>query len=131
MYNNIETNFIGYNTEMVISVHENKACNIQFPHGGTVYLYVTLQNNCRRINPDVTSHCSSWLYWRFLIFLSQQKDINFNCQFFRFNFSLTSNNTGFMRSEEHTSELQSRETISYAVFCLKKKKDIHGHKDRT
>ena len=28
----------------------------------------------------------------------------------------------FPRSEEHTSELQSRETISYAVFCLKKKK---------
>ena len=27
-----------------------------------------------------------------------------------------------IRSEEHTSELQSRETISYAVFCLKKKK---------
>ena len=25
------------------------------------------------------------------------------------------------RSEEHTSELQSREYISYAVFCLKKK----------
>ena len=29
------------------------------------------------------------------------------------------------RSEEHTSELQSRETISYAVFCLKKKKKTH------
>ena len=27
-----------------------------------------------------------------------------------------------MRSEEHTSELQSQSTISYAVFCLKKKK---------
>ena len=27
-----------------------------------------------------------------------------------------------MRSEEHTSELQSRPHISYAVFCLKKKK---------
>ena len=27
-----------------------------------------------------------------------------------------------VRSEKHTSELQSRETISYAVFCLKKKK---------
>src|SRR5216110_2421279 len=27
-----------------------------------------------------------------------------------------------IRSEEHTSELQSRELISYAVFCLKKKK---------
>src|SRR6058998_1343206 len=28
------------------------------------------------------------------------------------------------RSEEHTSELQSLITISYAVFCLKKKKNI-------
>ena len=27
-----------------------------------------------------------------------------------------------IRSEEHTSELQSPECISYAVFCLKKKK---------
>src|SRR3546814_9135190 len=29
---------------------------------------------------------------------------------------------GFKRSEEHTSELQSLMRISYAVFCLKKKK---------
>src|SRR3546814_464027 len=29
-----------------------------------------------------------------------------------------------MRSEEHTSELQSLMRISYAVFCLKKKKSI-------
>src|SRR3546814_4018120 len=29
-----------------------------------------------------------------------------------------------MRSEEHTSELQSLMRISYAVFCLKKKKEI-------
>src|SRR3546814_4505315 len=29
---------------------------------------------------------------------------------------------GFARSEEHTSELQSLMRISYAVFCLKKKK---------
>src|SRR5881394_970575 len=28
----------------------------------------------------------------------------------------------FVRSEEHTSELQSHHPISYAVFCLKKKK---------
>src|ERR1043165_10289362 len=28
------------------------------------------------------------------------------------------------RSEEHTSELQSRGLISYAVFCLKKKKNM-------
>src|SRR3546814_3943183 len=33
------------------------------------------------------------------------------------------------RSEEHTSELQSLMRISYAVFCLKKKKNyIHNHK---
>src|SRR3546814_4670286 len=34
------------------------------------------------------------------------------------------------RSEEHTSELQSLMRISYAVFCLKKKKtknDIYNH----
>src|SRR5213075_695633 len=30
--------------------------------------------------------------------------------------------TSGSRSEEHTSELQSRLVISYAVFCLKKKK---------
>src|SRR3546814_2053180 len=30
-----------------------------------------------------------------------------------------------LRSEEHTSELQSLMRISYAVFCLKKKKTTH------
>src|SRR3546814_5760126 len=30
-----------------------------------------------------------------------------------------------IRSEEHTSELQSLMRISYAVFCLKKKKTIN------
>src|SRR3546814_10862560 len=30
-----------------------------------------------------------------------------------------------LRSEEHTSELQSLMRISYAVFCLKKKKQEH------
>src|SRR3546814_10103834 len=30
-----------------------------------------------------------------------------------------------LRSEEHTSELQSLMRISYAVFCLKKKKNTH------
>src|SRR3546814_9458504 len=32
------------------------------------------------------------------------------------------------RSEEHTSELQSLMRISYAVFCLKKKKNQTKHK---
>src|SRR3546814_1338796 len=31
-----------------------------------------------------------------------------------------------VRSEEHTSELQSLMRISYAVFCLKKKKSNHS-----
>src|SRR3546814_9416340 len=31
------------------------------------------------------------------------------------------------RSEEHTSELQSLMRISYAVFCLKKKKNKNKH----
>src|SRR3546814_1911687 len=35
--------------------------------------------------------------------------------------------TSMGRSEEHTSELQSLMRISYAVFCLKKKKNIHTH----
>src|SRR3546814_8353430 len=33
------------------------------------------------------------------------------------------------RSEEHTSELQSLMRISYAVFCLKKKKQETRHKN--
>src|SRR3546814_5663605 len=42
--------------------------------------------------------------------------------------SLGFNSTGtasVCRSEEHTSELQSLMRISYAVFCLKKKKTNH------
>src|SRR3546814_9769152 len=33
------------------------------------------------------------------------------------------------RSEEHTSELQSLMRISYAVFCLKKKKTTNTHSE--
>src|SRR3546814_6022216 len=38
--------------------------------------------------------------------------------------------TAHLRSEEHTSELQSLMRISYAVFCLKKKNQI-THISRT
>src|SRR3546814_6293491 len=37
------------------------------------------------------------------------------------NWSVFSDKAGPIRSEEHTSELQSIMRISYAVFCLKKK----------
>src|SRR3546814_3305883 len=50
----------------------------------------------------------------------------------------TSTNRGYgIRSEEHTSELQSLMRISYAVFCLKKKKHTKNnsinqqHKEHT
>src|SRR3546814_1641421 len=36
-----------------------------------------------------------------------------------------------LRSEEHTSELQSLMRISYAVFCLKKKRYTMKHSDYT
>src|SRR3546814_8631024 len=38
--------------------------------------------------------------------------------------------TTFIRSEEHTSELQSLMRISYAVFCLKKKKSTIKNKNK-
>src|SRR3546814_1456369 len=38
---------------------------------------------------------------------------------------------GRARSEEHTSELQSLMRLSYAVFCLKKKKDTKNSDDET
>src|SRR3546814_1295150 len=47
------------------------------------------------------------------------------------NVDLTGSPTGMddPRSEEHTSELQSLMRISYAVFCLKKKKNINTRRN--
>src|SRR3546814_10604582 len=41
-----------------------------------------------------------------------------------YNLKLSKQRARAVRSEEHTSELQSLMRISYAVFCLKKKKQI-------
>src|SRR3546814_5793179 len=40
-------------------------------------------------------------------------------------FAVPQGHIGTLRSEEHTSELQSLMRISYAVFCLKKKNRTH------
>src|SRR3546814_2079066 len=40
---------------------------------------------------------------------------------------LRRNHRNGIRSEEHTSELQSLMRISHAVFCLKKNKDTNKH----
>src|SRR5213593_2769590 len=44
--------------------------------------------------------------------------------------SASSSAFGFRRSEEHTSELQSQLTISYAVCCLKKKNGAQARRVR-
>src|SRR3546814_6516869 len=44
------------------------------------------------------------------------------CDFSVMQSNITWENAQHKRSEEHTSELQSLMRISYAVFCLKKKK---------
>src|SRR3546814_2311690 len=49
-------------------------------------------------------------------------------QFNRASQALRQPGSTFKRSEEHTSELQSLMRISYAVFCLKKKKKIKTQK---
>src|SRR3546814_10467785 len=68
--------------------------------GATLLLH---DENYIKIKPTV-------LYWLFAIGLVVANI------FFR---------TNLIRSEEHTSELQSLLRISYAVFCLKKKKNRH------
>src|SRR3546814_6005205 len=45
--------------------------------------------------------------------------------------SASSSSSQRRRSEEHTSELQSLMRISYAVFCLKKKKKIQENSKST
>src|SRR3546814_1919364 len=45
-------------------------------------------------------------------------------------FPLVVHGAMLVRSEEHTSELQSLMRISYAVFCLKKKKNTHRNTNK-
>src|SRR3546814_7419412 len=54
--------------------------------------------------------------------LHQASERYYNCALLVCSFySPHVHNLAFLRSEEHTSELQSLMRISYAVFCLKKK----------
>src|SRR3546814_9004934 len=62
------------------------------------------------------------LSWRVFLVLAPEAA---TIIFFQFNgclMSLSSEKIGEVRSEEHTSELQSLMRISYAVFCLKQTK---------
>src|SRR3546814_2043927 len=61
-----------------------------------------------------------------LQFIRRARDLGYAMNEIRSLLSLT--DTGAQRSEEHTSELQSLMRISYAVFCLKKKKKTYNTK---
>src|SRR3546814_6932651 len=54
---------------------------------------------------------------------SSSPSVNFTRYVTHYAFALRVSRAARFRSEEHTSELQSLMRISYAVFCLKKKKN--------
>src|SRR3546814_4758007 len=64
----------------------------------------------KRREPHI--YVANWFYLSFIVTIAMLHIFN--------NLSIPA--TIFGRSEEHTSELQSLMRISYAVFCLKKKK---------
>src|SRR3546814_5782639 len=61
-----------------------------------------------------SSHAAEWLQYPMLFLNRWRMELLFLVSGLAVNF--------MRRSEEHTSELQSLMRISYAVFCLKKKK---------
>src|SRR3546814_2316733 len=62
---------------------------------------------------DLAGHHSRTVSWQMSIPRSNSRSSTFR------------SDSGYFRSEEHTSELQSLMRISYAVFCLKNKKSKH------
>src|SRR3546814_6332133 len=93
----------------------------------TLFPYTTLFRSC--IAPDTAcpfSHCDTAYLGR-ACFPRQQNIRNVHpctsrCSLAVYHLAHRIVDEGQMRSEEHTSELQSLMRISYAVFCLKKKK---------
>src|SRR3546814_11798931 len=73
---------------------------------GTLFPYTTLFRS-QLVHRKISLRCGSGERHRFGASLDQDAEQEVS---------------GVRRSEEHTSELQSLMRISYAVFCLKKKK---------
>src|SRR3546814_9722741 len=87
----------------------------------TLFPYTTLFRSIRGSLPSSTSlpiHSLPSLVFGFPFHYFSIPDRSRWCV----NKSLVTSTTALLRSEEHTSELQSLMRISYAVFCLKKKK---------
>src|SRR3546814_4266234 len=89
----------------------------------TLFPYTTLFRASARSAPrgQILPHRSSSLSFVLVPFLSERRD---RLQTGLFRYAPPSPYSS-PRSEEHTSELQSLMRISYAVFCLKKKKYIY------
>ena len=83
---------------------------IRLPPRSTLFPYTTL---FRSAPPDLITHKISW-------------PVEGDPRKTEVVFELRAG--AVQRSEEHTSELQSQSTISYAVFCLKKKNKDENRK---
>src|SRR3546814_13395468 len=98
----------------------------------TLFPYTTLFRSVKRV--FITEDCAELLppYLRFLRGIVDTEDLPLNVsrellqnnpRLAKIRSALCKKVLGELkRSEEHTSELQSLMRISYAVFCLKKKK---------
>src|SRR3546814_8572758 len=69
---------------------------------------------------------TGWVF-RWIIFMEAQEVPKYGAGLYLYKMPMGSDGLlgmlGVLRSEEHTSELQSLMRLSYAVFCLKKKKN--------
>src|SRR3546814_9289469 len=99
-----------------------------FPRGGSIGDHS--RGRAAMASGDIRIGISGWTYgrWRGVFYpekLPRKHELGFAARCFP---SIEINGTFYRllqpdsRSEEHTSELQSLMRISYAVFCLKKKK---------
>src|SRR3546814_1474254 len=86
----------------------------------TLFPYTTLFRSippARNLSLDITTK-SSKIFYTFVRLVLCVKD---NLYHMKYSTTLLLVVSILLRSEEHTSELQSLMRISYAVFCLKKK----------
>src|SRR3546814_6329432 len=86
----------------------------------TLFPYTTLFRSCIRLRRYCFWRC--WAFWRVRRHSSTSPALERKSWIFCSDFVPLLQARPRTRSEEHTSELQSLMRISYAVFCLKKKK---------
>src|SRR3546814_4706323 len=86
----------------------------------TLFPYTTLFRSI----PALGSYSPPWFVGLYSVMLA---DVVILSSLYMFAFAMALR-LAPLRSEEHTSELQSLMRISYAVFCLKKKKISHNNR---